>query len=134
MARLGFGYSLRLAVTGYLVALASVYVSALIVDNLATNFRSAKNMNNAFKLVAYAWTPSLVAGLLSFLPGLGWLIGLAGALYSIYLFYLGLPVLMQTPQDKVIPYMVATAVVSIVVYVILGAILGVVFGVGLMRW
>lgn len=132
MARLGFGYSLRLAVTSYLVSLASVYVSALIVDNLANNFSSTKDMNQAFKLVAYALTPSYVAAVLAFLPGLGLLIGLAGAAYSVYLFYLGLPVLMRTPQDKVIPYMLAAFIVSIVVYFFLYAILGFIFGVSLL--
>jgi hypothetical protein len=132
MARLGFGNSLRLTVTSYLVSLASVYVSALIVDNLANSFSSTKDMKQAFKLVAYALTPSYVAAVLAFLPGLGWLVGLAGAAYSVYLFYLGLPVLMRTPQDKVIPYMLAAFIVSIVVYFFLFAILGFIFGVSLL--
>ena len=132
MARFGFGNSLRLAVTSYLVSLASVYVSALIVDNLANSFNSAKDMNQSFKLVAYALTPSYVAAVLAFLPGLGLLIGLAGAAYSVYIFYLGLPVLMRTPQDKVVPYMLAAFIVSIVVYFFLYAILGFIFGVSLL--
>ncbi|MDZ7290186.1 MAG: YIP1 family protein [candidate division KSB1 bacterium] len=125
----GLGTSLRMAVMGYLVTLASIYLSALIVDNLAPNFKSVRNLNNAFKLVAFAWTPSLVAMLLTFIPGLGTLLGLAGAIYSIYLFYLGLPVLMQTPQEKVVPYMIATFVVSLVVYIVLFGILGFFFSV-----
>jgi hypothetical protein len=129
LARLGFGYSLRLALTRYLVSLASVYISALIVDRLAPSFKSTPNMQNAFKLVAYGWTPILVAGVLSFVPGLGGLIGLVGALYGLYLFYLGLPILMKTPQNDVIPYMIAAFVVGIVVYFVLFAVLGVVLGI-----
>jgi hypothetical protein len=134
MAYLGLGYGLRLAVTNYLVSLVAAYINALIIDNLATSFGSTKSLLNAFKLVAYAWTPILVAGFLAFVPGMGGIIRLVGALYSIYLFYLGLPMLMQTPQNKVVPYMIAAFVAGIVVYFVLAWVLGLVLGVSLVGY
>lgn len=130
----GFGFALRMAIISYLASLLSAYVSSFVVDNLATNFSSTRNMNSAFKLVAYAITPILIAGVLAFLPGIGALASLAGAIYAIYLFYLGLPVLMGTPQDKVVPYMIVSFLVVLVVYFILGSILALLLGVSFLRY
>jgi hypothetical protein len=49
-------------------------------------------------------------------------------LYAIYLFYVGVTPLMQTPADKVIPYMAVSALVLLLIYVIVGAITGAVTG------
>ncbi len=45
----------------------------------------------ALKLAAYAFTAAWVAGVAQVVPWIGALIALAGGIYSIYLFYLGLP-------------------------------------------
>jgi hypothetical protein len=44
---------------------------------------------------------------------------LLAGLYGIYLFYLGLPPVMKTPPESVVPYMVVAAIVIIVVYIVL---------------
>ncbi|MCA9742752.1 MAG: YIP1 family protein [Deferribacteres bacterium] len=128
----GFSYRLRLAIISYLVTLASFYISAFIINELAQTFQSTKSLINALKLVGYAATASMVGQLLAFLPGIGWLLSLAGSVYSIYLFYLGIPIFMDTPQEKTILYMVVAFLVSIVVYSILAAVLFPFFGVSLM--
>ena len=69
--------------------------------------------------MAYAYTPVWIAGVLNLVPLL-WILGILAALYSIYLFYVGIPVMMKTPDAKVIPYMVVAAVVVIVVMFVLG--------------
>jgi hypothetical protein len=58
------------------------------------------------------------------LPIIGILAVLAGGIYSIYLFYLGLPVLMKTPPDKVVAYMIVAAVVIFVIYIVIGVVVG----------
>ena len=47
-----------------------------------------------------------------------------------YLFYLGVPHLMHTPGDQVIPYMVVSALVMIVVTVCLAFVTAAIAGVG----
>jgi hypothetical protein len=63
------------------------------------------------------------------IPALSVLI-IVAALYSIYLFYLGLPPLMKTPPDKVVPYMAVAALVTIVVALVLGLVTAAIAGVG----
>ena len=110
------------AVLQYGLALASVYIIALIIDALAPTFGSTKNQLQAFKVAAYYPTALWVASILLIIPGIGFLAMLAGGIYSLYLLYLGLPVLMKTPADKVVGYFVVTLIVAIVVLGITNAI------------
>ena len=111
-------YALVVAVLTLGMTLLGTYVSAFVISKLAPTFASISDDRQALKLVAYASTPVWVAGILNIVPVLGMLAILAW-LYCIYVFYLGLPVMMKTPQDKVIPYMVVSALVMIVVSVFL---------------
>jgi hypothetical protein len=99
-------------------------VATYVIDALAPSFSSEKNLNKSAQLVAYASTPSWVAALLMVLPSLG-ILGLFG-LYGIYLFYIGLPVLKKTPDDKRVGYMVIAALVIIVVSWVLQWLIGMV--------
>jgi hypothetical protein len=65
-----------------------------------------------------------VAGIGAIIPVLGWLLSLAGAVYTIYLLYLGLPTTMKCPQDKAVGY----TAVSVIVGIVLGWIVSLVVG------
>jgi hypothetical protein len=117
------------AIVSWVMALVGAYVAAVVIEKLAPTFQSRGGTLPALKLVVYSMTPVWVAGVLSLIPALGPL-AIIAALYSIYLFYLGVPVLMQTPADKVVPYMVVSALVMIVVMVVLGLITAAIAGVG----
>ncbi len=71
----------------------------------------------AFKVAAYASTPGWLAGIFAIIPMLAWL-ALIGALYGLYLLYLGLPRLMRVSEDKAIGYTVLVVVVQIVLYIV----------------
>lgn len=116
------------AIITYVLALVGVYIAAFIVDKLAPTFDSKPDQIQALKLVAYAYTPAWVAGALNIIPMLGVLAALIGGLYSIYVFYLGVPVMMKTPEAKVIPYMIVSAIVIIVVSFVLMIVAGVFTG------
>ncbi|HET9428075.1 MAG TPA: Yip1 family protein [Allosphingosinicella sp.] len=109
------------AVVQYLLALASVYIMALIIDGLAPTFNSQKNQIQAFKVAAYYPTAAWLAGIVLVLPQLA-ILALVGSIYSLYLLYQGLPVLMKTPEDKKVPYFVATLVLAIIVFIVIGQI------------
>ena len=129
MGRLGYGpaYWLATAIVTYVLGLVGVYVGALVIQKLAPTFQSEPNFIQALKLVAYGSTPTWVAGVFNLIPPLA-ILGILAALYGIYLFYLGVTPLMKTPQDKVIPYMVVSAIVIIVVYVVISVVTGAITG------
>jgi len=129
--RLSFGWGISHAVVSYILSLVGIYVVALIINALAPNFGSQKNMINAMKVAVYSWTPSWIAGILMIIPALA-PIAMLLSLYSLYLFYLGLPVLMDTPKDKAMGYCIVTIVVSIVVFILIGVISNSLLGFGRM--
>ena len=112
------------AIVGYVLSLGGVYLAAFVIEKLAPTFQSQGDTLQALKLVAYAYTAAWVAGVFNLLPTIGILGVLAGGIYSIYLFYLGLPVLMRTPQNKVVVYMIVAAVIIFVIYIVIGLVVG----------
>lgn len=129
--RAGMGAGISAAIVGYALALAMAYVMALIIDALAPNFGAEKNPVQALKTVAYAWTASWVAGAAQIIPGIGWLIALAGGIYGIYLLYLGLPYTMKAPQEKAGGYTAVSAIIAIVLSWICRLIVAGIIGTGM---
>ena len=109
------------ALVAYAVSLAMVFVLALIVDALAPSFAGVKNQGQAFKLVAYAMTAGFLAGIFNLLPALS-VLGLLASLYSIYLLYTGLPVLMQCPPEKAPGYTAVVTLCGIVAGIVVGTL------------
>jgi hypothetical protein len=111
------------AIFGYVLALISIYVLALIIDALAPSFDGQKNKVQALKVAVYAYTAAWVAGIFGLIPMLGLLTTL-GSLYSLYLLYLGLPKLMAAPQAKAFGYTAVAVIVAIILSIVVGLIVG----------
>ena len=136
-----FGYGFRTpivaglvgAVIGYVVFLGMAFVLALLVDALAPSFGGTKNQVASMKVVAYGLTAGCVAGVLYLLPSmLLTLLVFLACCYGVYVFYLGLPVLMKCPQDKALGYTAVVIVIAIVAGVVIGSVLGTVMGLGML--
>ena len=112
----------------YALTLALAYVMALIINALAPSFGGQKDMVQALKTVAYAWTASWIAGIAVIVPWLGWLIAVAGGIYSIYLLYLGLPYTMKSPPEKAAGYTAVSIIIAIVLSWVVALIVGAVIG------
>lgn len=129
-----FGFSYRPGIVSALVtaiftyglAIASVFVLAFIADFLAPKFNGVSNRTNAFKLVAYGYTASWLAGAFGLIPALAFFTLLG--LYSLYLIYTGVTPLMQVPQDKAAGYTAVTILCAIVLALIVTPIVGAVSG------
>ncbi len=113
---------ISLFLKNYITSIISFYICTYVVDALASNFNSEKNINKSAQLVAYSFTASWIAGIFSLIPILSFL-SIVG-LYSIYLFYIGLPKLKKTPEDKILPYMLVSALVIIGINLAIGFALG----------
>jgi hypothetical protein len=110
------------AVAQYLSAVILPIVAALAVEKLAPKFNSRGDTAQALKLVAYAWTPVWVAGVLYLFVGLAPLVALA-VLYAIYLFYLGLPAVLGTPHEQAVPFTLISTLVILVASVVLQSVI-----------
>jgi hypothetical protein len=102
------------AVTLFVAIGVGIYITAFIINILATNFGAKKDFNKAFTLVAYSFTPACLAGALYTFPILAFLAGLAG-LYGGFLLFLGIMPIMQVPEEKRISYFVVSLVAAFAV-------------------
>jgi hypothetical protein len=110
-----------------------VWLYGILINALASSFGSQPNQMRANQLAAYAFTGSLIGSWGAIIPFLGWLFALAGGIYSIVLFYMGLTPMMHTPEDKRAIYTIVLALIAIVVSWIIGMVIAaslIAFGLG----
>ena len=136
----GLATGIGTAIVFMVVIMVVVLLSAVLLDAFATSFGSQKNFGKSLQLVAYSITPALVIGILFFIPVLGWLLYVAGFGYGIYILYLGLGPIKQTPEDKKLVYLIISILVLLGVFwilfwvltLIIMAIIMAIFGFGMM--
>jgi hypothetical protein len=133
-----FGGTLRMPMTfGLTSALFTVIMGAVglallswIINMLAPTFGAQRQLRQAFKVAVYTATPSAAASVFALLPGLGTLLGLVAALYGIYVLYLGLVPVMQTPKERAVGYTATIIIVTIVLSILLGVVFATLGGAG----
>lgn len=121
--KIPFGTALVSAIVSFLMAICWVFVFAYIINALAPNFGAQKNFNQALKVSAFAPTASWVAGIFLIVPMLG-IVSLLGALYSLYLLFVGLPKMMKPAADKATTYTIVSILVAIVAGVLIALVVG----------
>ncbi len=119
--RFGFAGAFGLALHGQVGMLLMVAISSARVSALAPVFGGTRGYARAFALMSYGAAGALVGGFAGIVPMLSF-VGLVGALYSVYLVYKGLPVMMKSAPGKSVPYMLVLFVASFVVSVGIGAL------------
>jgi len=115
------GYAIVAGIITYIFDLVAVVVVGIILWKLAPNFSSIADQNKATKLVSYVYTPVFLIAILNIVPVLRDL-SIVGLLYGLYILYIGLPIVLKTPQDKVVGYVVVTLVAALIVFFVLSAI------------
>ncbi|HYF40480.1 MAG TPA: Yip1 family protein [Gemmatimonadales bacterium] len=120
--RMPLGSAITAAIVTYVLILAATYLLGLIIDALAPTFSGQRSQIQGLKLAVYSSTAAWIAGFFHLLPGLRFLLILG--LYSVYLLYLGIPVLMKTPPHKTIAYTAVVVVAAIVLFVVNGFVAG----------
>jgi hypothetical protein len=126
--RRGIGSGLFAALVEYVVSLLAVYLLAVIVEAMAPNFAGVPSRVQALKAIGYSYTAAWVAGVARLLPGLAGLIELAGAIYGVYLLYLGLPLTMRVAAERAAPYTAVVVVVALLVAWVMALMTGGFYG------
>ena len=106
----------------FIGAFLSIYISATIISQIAPSFGSSKDITKAYKLVIYSYTAVFIThSIANLIPPLFFIVILG--LYSVYILWIGLGILMETPEDKKMVYMLSSALVLLVVYTLLNFLL-----------
>ena len=109
------------ALLSFVLTLGGVYAFAWILNVLAPYFGAQKNFYQALKIAAYAPVAGWLAGVFLAIPMLS-LLALLGGFYSLYLLYIGLPILMVPSKEKEMLYLVAALVGALLLNIMLGQI------------
>ncbi len=104
----------------WLLYIAAMYINAWIVKTLAPSFGGQKDQANSFKLVTFSFVPFFLAGVFGLIPALSSLYILG--LYGVYLFYIGLPAMLDVPEEKTLSFTIVAVLLAIIVTAVLGAI------------
>lgn len=118
--RAGIVGSVTRGVLQFGFAFFGVFLTAWLIDVLAPTFGGRRDSLSALKATAYSLTPLWLASALQIVPSLGVLASVVGLFYGLYLLYAGLPVLMRSPKDKSIGYVIVVALCSIVMWMLIG--------------
>lgn len=120
--RIGVVTLLLHAIANYVLSLVGVWIWGKIIENLAPRFGGVADEVSAMKLAVYSPTAAWLAGGFAILPPLA-ILGILG-LYSIYIFWLGVPAVVRVPEDKRLAFTAAVIVVGIVVNIVVGLFAG----------
>ena len=110
-----------------LAGIISIRITAYLVTVLAPGFDSVKDYGRAIQLVCYSMTPYWILGILYILPSFPFLKSgamLAGGIYSIYLMYKGMPVLLKTPAAKSAAFLALLIIIQFAIMFCLAWIFG----------
>jgi hypothetical protein len=118
--RVALGSSITQAIVTYVGSLIGVYVLAFVIDRLTPIFSGWEDELQAFKLAVYSSTAAWLAGVFRVIPALDILVLLG--LYSLYLLYLGVPVLLRVPQRNVVGYTATVVIAAFAIFFVISVI------------
>lgn len=119
----GVGYAIAGSIVSYILDIIAVFVVGIIIWKLGPSFQTSTTQSKATVLAAFVYTPVFLIGILNIVPVLGYL-ALLGLLYGLYILYKGLPILLNTPADKRLIYVVAILVVSFIIEFVISLLIG----------
>jgi hypothetical protein len=93
----------------------------MIISLLAPTFGGQKNDVQALKVAAYGSTPWFVAGVFHLIPQLA-LVRVLVSLYTVYLVFSGVPIVMKPAKDQAMGYAIVAVLGAVVVALIVLAV------------
>ncbi len=106
----------------YGLNLVAVYLLAWLIELLAGMLGGQPNRVQGLKVAAYGATPYWLGGVLALLPKLAPL-GVLLGLYSVRLFWTGLPLVMKTPREKTAAFTLLVSVAGLLVVLLIAAVM-----------
>jgi hypothetical protein len=123
------GAAFDTALSGYALALADIALLALVARGLAPRFGGVGDLGQSFKLAAFGGTPAWLGGMFLLVPDIGRTLALGADLYGLYVYFLGIPMLMSVPAGgRRIGYFAAVLVATLGLAMILALLFGELIG------
>jgi hypothetical protein len=114
----------QITILFYLAMLGSVAVIGYFVHWMSDTYGANSSLTKGIVIVGLTATPLFIAGLVGFYPLL-WidlLIGVAAVSWSVYLLYLGIPIVMGIPEER--GFLFSSAVVGVALVILICMMVG----------
>jgi uncharacterized membrane protein (DUF485 family) len=114
----------QICILFYLTMLACIAVIGYFVHWMAATYGAQSSVTRGIVIIGLAATPLLLAGLTGFYPilWLDMLIGVVAVSWSIYLMYLGIPIVMNIPEER--GFLFSSAVLAIAMVILICLMVG----------
>ncbi len=110
---------------GLVMAAIGFLVAVFAFNLLAGVFKGKPDFSRAFAAVSLAAIPAWVAGMIgAAIPWLGFLVSLAGGIWSLVLLYRIMPLALDVPEDKRILHYVLSLVAAFFANLVIGSVVG----------
>lgn len=116
----------------YAALVIGVFFLAYLIQWMAKTFDSKPNFTQSLELAAYTATPLLMVGITALFPVLWFVVisALIALVYSIYLLYSGVPIMMNIPEEKGFIYASSVVTCGLVMLVAMMAVGAILLGMG----
>lgn len=114
----------QLSILFYLAMVACVAVIGYFIHWMSDTYGADSSVTKGIVIAGMASTPMFLAGLVGFHP-LMWLdllIGVAAVSWSVYLLYLGIPIIMKIPEER--GFLFSSAVLGVALVILICLMVG----------
>lgn len=125
--------ALTIALAYYFAMLIGVFAMGYSVHWMGKTYGAEQSMERAITFAAYTATPLFLVGIMQLYPilWLNMLIGILALTHTVYLLYSGLPIMMETSEERGFLYATAVLGVGLVTLVAMLAATAFLWGIGL---
>jgi hypothetical protein len=116
-------YSVLFSIKCLLVIFLAVYTTSYLLGQITYPLDLGKDFNNSFRMVVFSVTPFLMCQILSRLFESLLFVNII-ALYGLYIFWIGAEKILNPPQYKKMPLLIATAISFAGIYIVTDLLLG----------
>ncbi|MCK4952120.1 MAG: YIP1 family protein [Gammaproteobacteria bacterium] len=124
--------ALTIAVIFYITMLVAVFSVGKMIQWMAKTYDSEQPLPTCIALSAFTATPLFLIGIMQLYPvlWLNFIVGLPALAYTVYLLYVGLPIMMEISKDKAFLFSSAVIAVGMVMLVAVLAATALLWGFG----
>lgn len=116
--------ALRICILFYMTMLACIAAIGYFVHWMAATYGAQSSLTRGIAIIGLTATPLFLAGLVGFYPilWLDMLIGVVAVTWSVYLMYLGIPIVMNIPEER--GFLFSSAVLAIAMVILICLMVG----------
>lgn len=112
--------AMQISLLFYLSMIVGIGILGYMIHWMAATYEAESSVATGVQIAAYTCVPLFVCGVIGFYPIL-WLdisVGILAGCYTVYLLYIGVPIVMQIPKEK--GFLFASAMVAVGLVMVAG--------------